>query len=310
VTTTSRTRIGWQSWVWIVWRQHRTGLLAIAGLALSASLFLLLNPIGSPMGTIGTYYVLWWKPQVPTMVAAAVATFWAAPLLAREHDNSTHLFAWTQDATPRRWLVSKAIVLAVPAVVLTVIADLAVLSMLHPEDKTRFTAVSFESNVFVAVAYTLFGMALGLACSALFRQSLLAAGVTFIVFLAFRMFFARIVRPHLVPSVDSFRAWDPPGVQYEFQVPPGALRIDSGYADGSHNPVSLSEQDSYTCAYSGDTTGQTECLKGKGVAGHFAEFQPFSRMPVLQFLEIVVYLALTAALIWFTLRWVNQRRRV
>jgi hypothetical protein len=46
------------------------------------------------------------------VLPALAGLFVGAPLLARELEQGTHRFAWTQGVTRRRWLLSKTALLA------------------------------------------------------------------------------------------------------------------------------------------------------------------------------------------------------
>lgn len=311
MSTTYRPRISWPSWIWIVWRQHRVALTVTSALAVVAALYIALTPADASRVLGLDIYFLWWKPYGPAILAAVIAGFWAAPLVAREHDNGTHVLSWSHDATPRQWLTSKLILLAVPAVVLTLLVDVAVLIMLNSVATDRFTSVSFETNVFMAITYTLFGMALGVAFSVLFRQSAIAVGSTLIVFIAFRMIFATSVRPYLIPPEHNVASWTATTSEFQAQEPPGALWVGSGYTDPSGTPMSVPDQAFYDCVYGHYfSQARAECLQKRGVGGHYVDFQPVSRMPALQAIEIVIYLVLTAGLVWFALRRLSEHRRL
>lgn len=311
MTITYRPRVSWRSWLWIVWRQHRIVLTATSALAVGAALYVWLTPADVSLEAGWNANSLWWKPHAPSIMAAVIAGFWAAPLVSREYDYGTHVVSWSWDATPRQWLTSKLVVLAVPAVVLTVLLDVAVLTMFNSVATDRFTSVNFESNVLLAVAYTLFGMALGVTFSALFRQSVIAVGSTLIVFIALRMTFATSIRPYLIPPEHHTVSWNSTEPMLQAQEPPGALRVDSGYTDASGTPVSVTDQEFYGCFYGHYfSQARAECLQDRGVGGHYVDFQPVSRMPALQALEIAIYLVLTAGLLWFALRRVSQRQRL
>jgi hypothetical protein len=106
------------------------------------------------------------------------------------------------------------------------------------------------------------------------------------------------VRPYYLPSMWGFRPWDPPGVDYVPMVADGGLRIDSGYADAAGNPIDFTAP---------DCDGQQECLQAKGIAGHFAQWQPAERVPGFQLIESGLFVLLAAGL--FALAFYLVRRR-
>ncbi len=311
MTTIARTRIGWQSWTWIVWRQHRLALIVTAAFTIAMTLYLAISPADGGLGFVWDVYILWWKPYTPVILSSMIAAFWAAPLISRERDDRTHIICWSQDVTPRQWLTGKLLVLAVPAVVMTVVLGIAVRVMINDFGMTRFTAAYFESNLLLAITYTLFGMALGVALCALCQVSLLAVGSTFIAFIALRLIFATTVRPYLIPPIQTVLSWKnvAPGVDVEVHSPAGSLEVGRGYVDSAGAPMSPPDGTTMTCG-SGLNGDQVKCLQGKGISGRYVEYQPLDRIPVLQFIEIVVYLLLTAGLVWIALRKVSRRNRI
>ena len=121
---------------WVTWRQHRhqllIGLALIVGLALAALI------TGLPMRTayqrealssclpptarsgcdiIVRHFQSEFGSRVDIaryliLLPALVGMFVGAPLLARELEQGTHRFAWTQSVTRRRWLLTKTLLLA------------------------------------------------------------------------------------------------------------------------------------------------------------------------------------------------------
>jgi hypothetical protein len=313
MTTISRPRITWPDFAWLTWRQHRTAVVLTTLFALAAGLVIVLRTARS-IADPGREFTWWimteWMPYAPTVLAALVGMFWAAPLISREYENRTHLFSWSQDVSPRRWLAGKVAVLAAVAVVLAAALSLVAQNMVHAFSYNPFSNAAFEASPFLQIAYTLCGFALGLAFSALFRQTLLAMGATLVVFVGLRGFLAVFVRPYYVQPDHSFRAWDPPGVPYVPQVPPDGWNIDSGYGDAWGNPVELPSNIGYDCSRAGSAEAQTECLKSHGVAGHFATYHPPQRLPALRWIEFGIYAVLAAGLVTFAFFLVQRRRRI
>lgn len=165
---TTRARVSVVDLGWLTWRQHRWSVLSV-GVAMLALFGY--GATHDPRQTVDyQIYVL------PSM-AGIIAVFWAAPLLAREYEQHTTLLAWSQDVTPLRWLVGKAVPLAVIAVGLAAATGALASSVadslhhLRPQDFTRFDGLHFEMSVLPQVGYVLFGFALGLALSALIRRT-------------------------------------------------------------------------------------------------------------------------------------------
>jgi hypothetical protein len=96
---THRNRAGWTDLAWITWRQHHlmlvgTGALVLAGTAAMVVLGLIADPRAFPPMQSD-----WFDPRFLAVCVmgygAVVAVFWAAPLLSREYEHRTHLFAWS-----------------------------------------------------------------------------------------------------------------------------------------------------------------------------------------------------------------------
>lgn len=296
------------NFAWITWRQHRLAIVSVAALALVAALLLIFQ---DKFVTYDYDYYEWqvvfgWMPYTPTIFSALIAAFWAAPMLSREYENRTHLVAWSQDVSPSRWLIGKAAVLAAAAAAVTVVIALATRVSFGASFSRIFTIEVFDANPWLAITHTLFGIALGLAFSAVFRQTLLAVGATVAVFLATRVFFAVVARPYYLPPVKNFKPWEKrqPGQEPTSQIPDDAYLIDSGHADAAGNRRDISE----ACRFRVDDFDA--CVKENGVAGHYAIFQPIDRIGLFQLIEGTIFTLLAAGAFVFTLRLIKRRRRI
>nr|WP_042197734.1 hypothetical protein [Kibdelosporangium sp. MJ126-NF4]CEL23143.1 putative transmembrane transport protein [Kibdelosporangium sp. MJ126-NF4]CTQ90281.1 putative transmembrane transport protein [Kibdelosporangium sp. MJ126-NF4] len=287
--------------IWIVWRQHRTAIALTTVLAIALVGLVIAQRQGGVFHGDAWYLdyipVDSLVPYAPSVLGVAVAVFWAAPLVSREYENRTYVVVWGQDVSPRRWLASTVVLLAVVAVALSAVVAFVTDSDIYQASTLKKGV--FEADPVLQAIYTLFGFALGLAFSALLRRTLPAMAATLVVFLAVRAVVAWAVLDRILPPIRSFRGWSQPGQQ----VPRDAWRVDSGYADASGAPISISSPDSIECA---NTGSQTECLKGKGVAGHFADYHPHSRLPWFYMLEIGIYAVLTAVLFFLVFRWISK----
>ena len=121
---------------WVTWRQHRSQLVAAAGLllALAAAALGTRLPIQAafhrdslsaclpPAARSGCDIIVphfegefgGWvtAARVLAVLPVLAGLFVGAPLLARELELGTYRFAWTQGVTRRRWLLSKTALLA------------------------------------------------------------------------------------------------------------------------------------------------------------------------------------------------------
>ncbi|MCE7006878.1 hypothetical protein LWC34_29225 [Kibdelosporangium philippinense] len=216
-----------------------------------------------------------------------MAVFVAAPLVSREYENRTHLFAWTQDVRPRRWLAGQVLFLGGIAVVFSAVLGVLVINLLSELKMAMgtaffpiapFAAESFDASVPLLIGHTLFGFALGLAFSVLTRNSLLSMGLTLVGFVGTRMFAVYFLRERYLPPIRTSRA-DGPG-PYVYQVPWDGRRVDSG----------------------------VEYVNG--VPGHFAEFQTADRLGTFQWIEAGLFTVVAVALFAFAFWWAGRLRRV
>jgi ABC-type transport system involved in multi-copper enzyme maturation permease subunit len=286
-------------------RQHRMAIVGMAALVALITVAFWEGAYGASPGYDSPVRLMFYAP---TALGGLFAVFWAAPLLAREYENRTHLFAWGQDVSPVRWLAGKVVVLAAIAAGLSAITGAFTGGVIHDVityslDYKPFDPQAFDSDALLMAAHTLFGFGLGLLAGAITRLTLPAMGLTLFFFVGVRGFITVFVRPYYLTPYHEFQAWKPLG-EYVPMVPPGGLRTASGYADVAGNPVEMPGP----CRSL--TSAVHECVHDNGVAGHFAEFQTAERVPTFQLIETGVYLGLAVILFVIAFVWVQRRRRV
>jgi hypothetical protein len=307
MTVVERPRISWRSWTAITWLYHSKSItvatvitvlaIPLISLATNGSVLLFSDPV---MERIWAY--------APTVLSALVAMFWAAPMVAREYEEHTSLFAWSQDATPARWVFGRSVPLLVVAVVLTTVLNIAVRVLLL--DTNVFTATRFESDPFLHATYVIFGFALGLACGVWLRSTPSAIGATLVAFLTVRILIATSVRPHLLVPSHGLTTYDGSGQETPPEYPPDAYVVDSGYLDlaGDHSSVlSLYTHECLTVAEPGP---QALCFNDLGIHAHYTDFQPVQAMWAIRIIEGLIYLALAACLGQYTRVKLRRRRHV
>ncbi|TWP48320.1 ABC transporter permease subunit [Lentzea tibetensis] len=267
--------------IWVTYRQHRW---LVAGTALAVALMALVRVL----------------PRMPDYISygafgAIAAVFWGAPLLAREYEERTHVFAWSQDVSQGRWLAGKVLALGAALTLFAVVLWLAGLGT----TTSRYPWDSFELGLFPLLGYAWFGFALGLAASALTRRTLVAMGLSLFVFTVTRVVLARWGREHYLPPVHTWRPDPPPGVDYVPQLPRDGLWIDSGYADRNGDPMPPPLQ----------CNGDDTCLKANGQIGHFVDYQPGSRLVTFQLIEFAIFVVLAALLLFVAFRALRRGTR-
>ncbi|MEV0678278.1 hypothetical protein AB0I60_17355 [Actinosynnema sp. NPDC050436] len=322
-TTTStpvrrRTGIGWGDLAWLTWRQHRWAVVALGGLVVLGSAFSLV--MASFSGQADADVPAFFREVIgftatgrnmvilSTVFGGLVAVFWAAPLLAHEYEQRTYVLAWGQDLSPTRWLAGKVVLLVVPAVALAAGLGAATTVLLRAVNawvaSTRatqqvylpfgpFGSDAFEAAPLMQAGYALFGFALGLALSAVFRRTLVAMAVTLGVFTVVRLLMANVWRP---------RFWSPERFVEPFPQPldelmtaesalQDSLRVGSGFLDAAGNEVRLP-----IC--SGETEATyNQCLRESGIVSYYVDHHPVDRLVPFQLFEFALYGLLSAGLL-------------
>jgi hypothetical protein len=305
---THRDRVGWTDLAWVAWRQHRlvlvgTGILVLVGAAAMVVTGLVVDPnVVPPMRSD------WIDPgfftACVTGYGGVVAVFWAAPLLSREYEQRTHLFAWSQDVSAARWLAGQLLLLVAAAVALAIVLGAAGDFMVsQTRSEYAFSMPDFQAVPLVQVGYALFGFALGLVASALTRRTVLSMGLTAAGYIAVRVFVANVWRPYYQTPI---RVSEPVGSEGSAMPLSETMRlyVDSGWLDAAGNPVDYP----ITCmntSYS-EVGQQYDCLRQNGAVSYYSDYQPGDRLGAFRLIEFGIFVALAAAL--FVLAWRLTRR--
>ena len=214
--------------IWVGWRQHRAALigggavlaaliafLVISGRELRSTFERLgLDRCNAPIAdacpeavsqferatTGGTRLV------VPLVLAvpALVGIFWGAPLIARELEQGTHRFAWTQSVTRRRWFFTKVGLLVAATVVGSLLLTLALNWWAAPLNDARpqqFEAGMFDLLGLAPLGYGVLALALGVAAGTFTRRLVPALAITLVLFLGVRVGTVMVLRPHYMAPV-------------------------------------------------------------------------------------------------------------
>jgi hypothetical protein len=248
----------------------------------------------------------------PTLVAipALVGMFWGAPLVAGELESGTYRLAWTQSVSRREWLITKLAVVGGAAVVVGGLTDWLVNWWYAPLDAINLNRLDpsvFTERGIVAIGYTAFAFALGVAAGALIRRTLPALLATLVGFAAARLAVAVAIRPHLLPNshaVLARRAVSSAPIPNAWILVDKLVRSRSIFTRAQFHDLAMK-----SCRL----TGPTWCEKVPKVHGHIrlrqVTFQPASHYWPLQILETAIFLVAASGLIWFTVRQNTPRTR-
>jgi hypothetical protein len=216
--------------------------------------------------------------------------------------------AWSQDVSPVRWLVGKIVPIAVAVVGLAVVLGVAVAGLGDRLNTLTgpyngygpFDSFHFEAFVPLQVAYAVFGLALGLAMSALVRRTVPAMAGAAALFIGARVA-VWLVRPYLLSPV---RVVGPAFSSEEFGVGREQWYLGGGYLNSAGQVLTNSQLVLY-----GDPTSYgayRDSLRRDGVTASFVDYQPADRLVTMRLIETGIFVALAAAL--FVVVWLRLRR--
>jgi hypothetical protein len=182
---------------YLMWRLHRNQLLTAAGLLIVLTAVLLLIP-KSERDLIQVIEF------ATIVVPLLLGLFWGAPLLAKEFEDGTTGFAWTQSVTRRRWLRSNLLwtILAGAAWGAAITAVVTWWSIPEvPFGLSRLSPGPFDIQGIVPVAYSVFAVMLGIVVGSMIRRLLPAMATTLAAFAAVRIVIAVLVRRHYMSAL-------------------------------------------------------------------------------------------------------------
>ncbi len=308
--------------IWLTWRQHRRQALAtVLGLAALAAF---LVPTGLSMrhaftrlglaGCLATgcgdradrfttsYGSLALVSVLLLVVPLLIGLFWGAPVIAREVEQGTHRMIWTQGISRRRWALTKAGLLGAAVTGFALVYGLGVAWWYGPLGQvdlreTRFTAVFFDLQGVAPVGYTLFAVALGLFAGTVLPRVLPAMALTLAGFAGVRVAVALFARPHYMTPLTENQ-----GVAAGRGDLAGAwvLAKSVHQADGT-----FVTSGTVRCPSPAACAADTQLGLRPGAYNHQV-FQPAGRFWTFQWIELGIFVALAALLLWLTIRLVRR----
>jgi hypothetical protein len=223
---------------WLVWRNNRQAAVIGGFLACGASTALVVVAILETAEPTGSVHTMGHAFEALLIGAPAVAgVFMGAPLLSADFERGTHLLTWTQGMTRRRWAATNLSLLialsALAAAVMAVGAQIWITNL--PKNTYNPTYGStweiYDLQAPVVFSYVLFAVALGAAAGAALRRTVPAMAATLGIFIAVRVAFVELVRPHLLPTITRG------GTSANSVVPPGAGYADMTFLDSHLRPL-------------------------------------------------------------------------
>lgn len=262
----SRPRLSRLGLVWAVWRQHRAAsgwLLAALAVPLTimavtwhpvSRLAGLLARDGCPMHDFGNCWT--WAADLqgyaarPVVLAVAlipvgIGVFAGAPLLAREYEQGTHRFAWTQGTGPAGWVMARLAILGgVTAVAMGLLGALGSI-WIAPFERaglvSRWQEPGFWLAPPAAVTWPLFLLCVGVLAGAVCRRTRWAMAVTLAAAILLGQAWPALLRSvySIAPAIARGSPLGPPlggllagNPSSAGQGPPGSLAL-AGWYTGS-----------------------------------------------------------------------------
>jgi hypothetical protein len=199
---------------------------------------------------------------------AVLGVFVAAPLIAREVEDGTHMFIWTQSITRTRWLSIKLIVLGLAVVTLAAAMSVLVLWWHQPLDRMYADGswTFFDVMGLAPIAYALFAFALGVSAGAIIQRTVPAMAATLVVYTMAR-FAVYMLRPWLLPPM-------------KLRLPAPAASLQGAWQLGSSSVGDINQTVTY---------------------------QPAERFWTFQSFEASMFLVLSSVLILVSFLWLRHR---
>jgi phosphotransferase system glucose/maltose/N-acetylglucosamine-specific IIC component len=325
--------------IWVGWRQQRAEtLIAAAMLVLLAAVAI---PVGLHMASVysqqglgacagnvqrghcdasvasflvrftGLNLLFMWSTLVPALVALLLA----APFVL-DLDNGTYRLYWTQSITRRRWIATK-LALGVVATVAVAGCLIALAMWLRaPLDHLngRMSPNTYDAEGIVPVAYALFVLGVAVAIGAVWRRTVPALLVAFVVYVVGRAFMDSWLRQLLLSPVKTTWLASGSGPKLASGGGPNlnqALVINQFVSDKNGHRLADAVGPCATSSSNGLLTHtQHLCAQPHALGAHVymtAIFQPASRFWELQGVEFGIVAGIGLLLVLVAAWWTHRR---
>lgn len=238
--------------------------------------------------------------NLSVVAPALLGLFWGAPLVAKEVEDGTHVLAWTQSVTRRRWMGTNLTAALLAAAVWGALLSALVSWWRIPENALFGRFAAFDVQGIVPVAYSVFAVALGIAVGAWLRRPLPALATTLGVLVAVRAVIGLYLRPHYLAPVRALA----PLVTNVSGAPANAWLLTKDVVDASGHVVDTTASGFPPAACASNDL--VSCLTGLGYR-RLVTFQPDSRYWTFQAVEAGIFLSLAAVLAFVAYRVVVTR---
>ena len=238
--------------------------------------------------------------NLSVVAPALLGLFWGAPLVAKEVEDGTHVLAWTQSVTRRRWMGTNLTAALLAAAVWGALLSALVSWWRIPENALFGRFAGFDVQGIVPVAYSVFAVALGIAVGAWLRRPLPALATTLGVLVAVRAVIGLFLRPHFLAPLRALE----PLVNNVSGAPASAWLLTKNVVDASGRVVDTAANSFPPAACT--NTDLVSCLSRLGYH-RLVTYQPDSRYWTFQAIETGIFLSLAAVLAFVAYRVVVTR---
>ncbi|MFY1620447.1 ABC transporter permease [Micromonospora sp. WMMD736] len=239
---------------------------------------------------------------------ALVGLFWGAPLVAREVEQGTHRFVWTQGVGRTRWALVKFGLVGGAVVLLAVGYGLGMSWWVEPLTQAahegRLGVIVFDLQGIVPIGYTLFAVALGIFAGTVWKRMLSAMGITLAGYIGVRAAVEILARPHYQPARTQTFPIQGGGIP-EGDRGNWVLAVGIRDADGTM----VAENTRIQCPPSGKGPDGRVCGADLGLgpgAYNWEMYQPADRFWLFQTIETGIFVALAALLLYVAVRRVRR----
>lgn len=254
------------------------------------------------------------------ILPALVGLFFGAPLVAREVEHGTHRLVWTQGVSRRHWAAVKFGLIAAVTLLYATAYTLGMdwWSMPLIASGGRMGPLIFDFQGAVAIAYTLFAVALGVFVGTVSKKVLPAMGITLAGYPITRVLIETLARPryataqsasYLVTSSDQFNGNSGSWVYSQGIVnAAGKLVQPNAQMSCGNGPSGGGAATSAQPAAGAGSCGDQLLAQGLGPApfSNWEQYQPASRFWEFQGIESGIFLALTAILFYLAIRRIQR----
>ncbi|MET7879639.1 ABC transporter permease [Micromonospora profundi] len=237
-----------------------------------------------------------------------VGLFWGAPLVAREVEQGTHRFVWTQGVGRTHWALVKFGLVGAAVLLLAIGYGLGMSWWVAPLTEAaregRLGLIVFDLQGIVPIGYTLFAVALGIFAGTASKRVLPAMGITLAGFIGVRAAVELLARPHYQPARTQTFPIEGVGAP-EGDRGDWILSLGIRNADGTM----VAEDTRIQCPSGGSGPDGRACGAELGLqpgAYNWQLYQPADRFWLFQGIETGIFVALALILLYLAVRRIRR----